>query len=632
MKYRSLTVLGLVFFAMISANAASLSADSEVNTTLIREFLSKTEMRLPPQVIKFVGPQTIDFKDMSSLPGNLCSKDVNYKDLVKSSILKFRKRIYLHKGLLPYLKGSKSPCAGDSIQNIAARALIFEISRLYDRSDKHWDNATDKAALSSCEFQHETDRQNGNLFPICQYYLKSSYRVSGSPAYKNLSDFKGNRIQSKNELPVRLGNIHELDSPDEHFAYNFTQFLTDPSYQCRKPSFHTYFQRLTGFVPFAAENCAPVTHLYTSTGAWKIDVDPAKVYEVHFLFASKGEEMMSRWGHSMLRLVVCAPTRKTVGPECLADVAYHVVLSYRANIDDVIVNYWDGLTGKYPSQIMTFSMNEVIDEYTRGQWRDLISLPLKISAAEKKILVESALEHYWSYAGDYKFLSNNCASETDQLMRAALPKNHSYQDTFAASPLGVYRNLKLHQLVDEGLLKDEKDAKRKGYFFPSQKESLDKAFNHMRPFFLGYRDLSEWAEYSKASDRAKVYETLETFEDIGNAYMLEKYAHLVQQGLQGKLIARLLQGDNREAAFVQVIAGINQASQNRLPWKLAQGGYGVPLAAEVVSDEEVALRLQEGIKWGGAYKELVMKKFPGIDRELVGIKQNLELLTNRRRF
>ncbi|WP_373999990.1 DUF4105 domain-containing protein [Bdellovibrio bacteriovorus] len=632
MKYSSILVFIGSVLSFSSGGAASLKPVSEVNTTLIREFLAKTEMRLPPQVLKFVGSQNIAFKDMKGFPDSLCSKDVDYKELVKTDFLRLRKRIYLNKSFLPYLNGSNknSLCSNQSMQDLAAKALIFQIARLYDTSNEHWDNSADKQEISSCDFQYR--EQRSGMSTICDYYLNSSYRVSGSPSYKNLSDYKGNRIRSKNELSLRLGNTHELDSPDEHFAYNFTQFLTDPSYRCRKPSFHTFFQRLSNFTAFSDTSCAPVSHLYTSTGGWKIDVDPKKVYEVHFLFASKGEELMSRWGHSMLRLVVCAPTRKTVGPECLADVAFHVVLSYRANVDDVIVNYWDGLTGKYPSQIMTFSMNEVVDEYTRGQWRDLISLPLKLNDYEKKILVENALEHYWSYAGDYKFLSNNCASETDQLMRAALPKSHPYQDTYAASPKKVYSNLSLYKLIDVSLLKDEKEARRKSYFFPSQKESLDKAFNHLKHYYRGYRDVTEWAQYSRAADRTRIYEKLESFEDIGNAYILEKYANLTQQIAQGKLISRLLQGENREAEFNQVIAGINQSAQKRLPWYLAQGGYGIPVASEVVSDEEAQNRLEEAIKWGSSYKQLILRKFPDIDQELTTIKSNLELLTNRRRF
>lgn len=632
----SMAALILLLWAGLPTFASTLQPLSEFNTTSMRGFLAKTEALLPSQVLKSIEKYEIGFKDMGPLPSSLCSNHVNYQDLSKKALLKFRKRIYLHQGLWSYLKGDKKEplCHNQSAHELAAKSLIFQIAKIYDKSDLPWDQPADRVHFAQCRRQYDGAPQTINLSPVCKYYLNNEQRISGSPSYKNLSDFpgEGQNYDSKNNLGLRSMNVHEMSSPENHFAYNFTQFLTDPTYSCRKPAFQTYFQKVVGFTKFASSTCQPVTHLYTTTGSWKIDIDPAKVYEVHFLFASKGEEMMSRWGHSMLRLVVCAPTRTSVGPDCLADIAYHVVLSYRANVDDVIVNYWDGLVGKYPSQLMTFAMPEIIDEYTRGQWRDLISLPLKLSQAEKTLLVQSALEHYWSYAGDYKFFSNNCASESDQLLRSALPKTHSYQDTSAVSPLKMYRNLSGHRLIDPSLLKDKKSAQRQGYFFPSQKESLDKAFEHMKPRFMEYQNLTGWARNSRASERAKVYETLESFSDIGHAYLLEKYTYLVQQNLQGRLMGRLLQGETRDPEFARAIEAITEASRNRLPWNLTQKGYGVPLPAELVSDEVVGRRLQDGIKGGSAYKELILKKFPDIDRELIEIKSNLELLTNRRRF
>src|SRR3546814_13852419 len=49
------------------------------------------------------------------------------------------------------------------------------------------------------------------------------------------------------------------------------------------------------------------------------------------LFRSNG---VSRWGHSMLRLVICAPDRPR-GPDCRLDLDQHLVLSYRAFVGDV---------------------------------------------------------------------------------------------------------------------------------------------------------------------------------------------------------------------------------------------------------------------------------------------------------
>lgn len=608
----------------MTAHAQTLSSGPKSASTSFNQFIKEVDAKIPTSVKAAIKTYKVEYVERE-LPADICNPHVNLDSLVRTDFLGLRKRIYLK--VHPQQKLS---CYHTTAAELAKKALLFQVANLYDQSPVHWKNTADQEALAQCESEHQLDKK-APLSLRCQYYLQNRYRISGSANYRNLSDYKGQRLHSKNKLALRLLNEHETDSANEHFAIHFSEFLLNPDFECRKPSFHVFFMGLTGHRPFPAGSCQGVSHIFTSTGAWKIDIAPEKVYQVHFLYASKGEEMMSRWGHSMLRLVVCAPFRTTVGPECLTDVAFHLVLSYRANIDDVIINYWDGLTGKYPSQLMAFSMPEVIDEYTRGQWRDLTSLPLKIGEVQKNILVQSALEHYWSYAGDYKFLTNNCASETDQLIRAALGKNHPYQDTFAASPKGMYKNLIRYNVIDAQLVGDVKEAQRKGYLFPSQKESLERAFSKMSFYFPNYSSLAEFAEFSAASERRNVYAELESFEEIGRAYLIEKYVALVQQRKQQKLISTSLQ-NNHDHALAEVIDKLVEASQDRLPWQLAQGGYGVPLQTEVLTDEAVELKVQEGRKWGGQYQDLLLKKFPHVDHELKGIKQNLELLTNRRRL
>ncbi|XGC82116.1 DUF4105 domain-containing protein [Bdellovibrio bacteriovorus] len=619
-----LLFLVVALVCSMSAHAQTLSAGPKSSSESFNQFIKDVDSRIPTSVKAAIKSYKVEYADRE-LPDDVCNSQVNLDSLVRTDFLGLKKRIYLK--IHP---NQRLPCGYGSAYELARKALLFQVASLYDQSQVHWQNKADQAALAQCESEHQQDRK-APLSLRCQYYLENRYRVSGSASYRNLSDYKGQRLHSKNKLPLRLLNEHETDSAREHFAIHFSEFLLNPEFECRKPAFHAFFVGLTGSRPYPSGSCSGISHIFTSTGAWKIDIAPEKVYQVHFLYASKGEEMMSRWGHSMLRLIVCAPFRTTVGPECLTDVAFHLVLSYRANIDDVIINYWDGLTGKYPSQLMAFSMPEVIDEYTRGQWRDLISLPLRISEAQKNILVQSALEHYWSYAGDYKFLTNNCASETDQLVRAALSKNHPYQDTYAASPKGMYKNLVRHNVIDSQLVNDSKDAQRRGYLFPSQKESLDRAFSNMRIHFPNYSSLQQFAEYSTASERRNIYAQLDAFQEIGRAYLIEKYVALVQQRKQQKLISSSLQ-NNRDESLAEVIDKLVEASQDRLPWRLAQGGYGVPLQTEVLSDEAVELIVQEGRKWGGQYQDLLLKKFPNVDQELKGIKQNLELLTNRRRL
>ncbi len=130
---------------------------------------------------------------------------------------------------------------------------------------------------------------------------------------------------------------------------------------------------------------------------------------------------MSRWGHSMLRLVVCAPDRAR-GPDCRLDLQYHLVLSFRAFVGDVQISSWRGLTGSYPSRLFVLPLEQVIEEYTRVELRGLQSIPLQLDAAEIAALLERTARLHWSYDGRYYFLSNNCAVETFKLLHDGVPR------------------------------------------------------------------------------------------------------------------------------------------------------------------------------------------------------------------
>src|SRR5450830_1864292 len=128
-------------------------------------------------------------------------------------------------------------------------------------------------------------------------------------------------------------------------------------------------------------------------------VDPERVYEIDYLLAEANQNLVSRWGHSMLRLVICAPGRPR-GPDCRLDLDQHLVLSYRAFVGDVQLSSWDGLVGKYPSRLFVLPLAQVIDEYTKTELRGLASVPLKLTRREIEDTVEHAAEMHWSYDGN----------------------------------------------------------------------------------------------------------------------------------------------------------------------------------------------------------------------------------------
>lgn len=273
----------------------------------------------------------------------------------------------------------------------------------------------------------------------------------------------------RNAFAARSPDAYELHSPAEFVAVNLEHFLLDPGYACRRPALHAYFAGHFGWTPETAE-CAPALPfvdagaLSDADGAPLLELDPARVVAVDYLLAGDGDALMSRWGHSMLRLVVCAPGREP-GPDCRLDLEHHRVLSFRAFVDDLQLSSWAGLTGGYPSRLFVLPLEQVVDEYAAVELRPLDSIPLRLSAAEIEALLERAARVHWSYDGRYRFIGNNCAVETWKLLHDGLPEAAG-AGLDSITPKGLLRRLRRAGLVDDAQVPaDPGEALRLGYRF-----------------------------------------------------------------------------------------------------------------------------------------------------------------------
>lgn len=268
-----------------------------------------------------------------------------------------------------------------------------------------------------------------------------------------------------NAFSERSPDRYELQEPAEFVAVNLEHWLLDPEYACRRPAlaayFDAHFEHETG-----QAGCAPGLP-FLDPGAEAADalleLDPERVYEVDYLLAEGNERFMSRWGHSMLRLVVCAPGRPP-GPDCRLDLPHHRVLSFRAFVGDVQISNWRGLTGSYPSRLFVLPLDQVVEEYARVELRGLVSLPLRLSPDEVASLLQRAARVHWSYDGSYRFIGNNCAVETFKLLHDGVPRLAT-EDLASITPTGLMRRLRQRDLVDDAVLADHAEAVRLGYRF-----------------------------------------------------------------------------------------------------------------------------------------------------------------------
>lgn len=308
-----------------------------------------------------------------------------------------------------------------------------------------------------------------------------------------------------NAFTDRSPDPYELERPSEFVAVNLEHFLLDPAYACRRPAMHRYLADHFGWSPPRAP-CADGLVFLQSPGSVAaaagdspvLGIDPTRVYSVEYLLAEPNEQPMSRWGHVMLRLVICAPGRAP-GPDCRLDLQHHQVLSFRAFVDDLQLSSWRGLTGSYPSRLFVLPLQQVVDEYTRVELRGLQSIPLELTVQEIAALIERAAQLHWNYDGRYAFISNNCAVETYRLLHDAVPRLTAMR-LGSITPNGLLRRLRREGVADVTVLQDGSEALRVGYRFEAMSARYQSMFDVARERLgLPPMQVQDWLELPPAA-------------------------------------------------------------------------------------------------------------------------------------
>ncbi len=80
-------------------------------------------------------------------------------------------------------------------------------------------------------------------------------------------------------------------------------------------------------------------------------------------------------------------------------------------------NLLKGFFGGYPSSLFVLNFWDVLNEYNQEEIRDLQFFRIKLTEMQKRQALYAILESIWSYRGSYSFVSNNCSTETAQLLR-----------------------------------------------------------------------------------------------------------------------------------------------------------------------------------------------------------------------
>jgi hypothetical protein len=573
----------------------AVSGEAEVEA-----LLEQASLRLPPSVKQIIDRKlTVSFRPLpNSQSGNPVWGRVSYNRLRGK---KSAHRIELNDKLLARLRSGE-----ENEQQHALGTLLHEIGHIYDFQNVLAPG--EKQFLPNC-----SPEQGSTWGATCEQLLRKQYSISDSPLFLKLTGWKRKgifrqRLRNVNQLNRRSLDLYELKNPQEAFAVNFEFFLLDSEFQCRKPSLHRYFVQAFSHEPFPGVKCDQETRVPSlRLGDGRIqffDLNPDRIYQVHYLFAGKGKNIMSRWGHSMLRIVTCAPHRREVSEECMKDRAHHVVISFRADITNFQISYWKGLTGKYPSKLFLMPLAEVLKEYTQGELRDVYSIPLKMDRRQQRIFVEETLTRYWNYEGKYYFLSNNCADETLNLLKHVYPEFASFRDLNVITPLGLDRSLKRLGMVETEIFQDLENARRRGYFFESNLKNLSAIHAALQGQGLLSRELSDARRLVERSRPDQRQDWLEVVMKLGPDQ---------GKGLLGKLVfledailnMKFKQMDKRlgEVLFEQQRLGAGAFSdyqkleqlQEQLLTVELERGYGLPLKSDqlfTLSQDQGTLALE----------------------------------------
>lgn len=445
---------------------------------------------------------------------------------------------------------------------------------------------------------------------------------------------------------ARTMDAYELKNAVENLATNVEGFLLDPEFQCRRPTMYAFLKSRLNHIPFENVACANTVKLVKTeeNGLKVIDLDPSRVYQVHYLFASKGKAAMSRWGHAMVRLIVCDPKRESVGPDCMKDLNSHLTLSFQAIVNGIKLDTLDGIKGDYPSRLNVSSVYSSTRQYNLGEQRDVISLPLNMNREQINRLVRRASEFQWSYDGKYKFFTNNCADETMKLLKIGF-LNDDIANLKIATPSSLYQKLLEFNLADDVSAKmSEQERIEKGYLFKSYALKYQRALDIAHQLLTSTQAIRNPDDYFRLTAKERgifVQEAITMTTEkkrsaIAALALLETGANMVMASEAQQLALKtLLRAEKRhDATRAEELEYFEQIKKRQLDFStamsstflMAKGGYGLPQGNEMVL-QQVGLSAEEVKSFESQTKEMISDLL-GVDfaTEFQMQKANMETL------
>lgn len=475
------TIFLFLTFSIIKSHAldfnlADSAAINNSHKAELKNLTNKINSILPVELQKnFKGPILLKLHSQKAL-GAVCSSNSNDP---------FVLNIHLNTLKNPDLAG----------------CMIREISRMFDNQGIQLLGLGNEKAGPCKEIYDDHDAEGfaggGENRYNCEIKNQNTKTISSKIKFKQLVYSLKNKKSNSNTIDQSLQDL---------FVNYFEKYLLDPSFQCKKPRLESFFNQVFK-TNKKIKNCnQPFVYLVktnpSDTSHGKRYLNANRIYQAHYLLADKATSGSGGYGHSMIRLIVCAPDRKIVNSECLKDVNYHLVLSFRAVVPTLTISAFKGLIGSYTSSMLIYEFNDIKDEYTRTESRSLFSYPIKFNHEQLREFILSVAETFWDYSSQYYFINNNCATETLALIQTGFPISHnSYENSIM--PFGVLDLLQKQGLVHMPDMTKEESLNV--FFFPNENIRLMKITNNLKKMNYPMTSYLEYELKYSTEERKQIF-------------------------------------------------------------------------------------------------------------------------------
>jgi hypothetical protein len=393
-------------------NVSNYSKSQEEN---LKHFIQDAYSRLPKSLVESLPTQiNLSFRVFNDIQNisQLCENDpsrVILGTISTFNISKSRRGVYLSSIFASYILNRDTTSippecskpylfSHDTIYEIALGTFIHEIIHTYD----YW--------VEEDRYQKHCIRQE-NKSSQCE--LKSNFAPSKDNSFLLLANFNSS-ARNKNVNSPSIINPHEFSNFREAFAINLELYLMRDDYHCKRPHLSRYFSNLFNISPNIS--CEKDFFAMVAETHQLFELNLNRIVGADYILAGPGRESGSQFGHSMLRLIVCDEDHTSIS-ECRNDESNDIIISYRGDVG-LEVSPWQGIVGGYELKLYFYRMSQIKDSYVSKELRSLHSYPLNLDRSQLETLVKKVFSDFWEYSSNYYFITRNCASELNDLIRS----------------------------------------------------------------------------------------------------------------------------------------------------------------------------------------------------------------------